>query len=96
MDAEGRAPPCGGNPTLSSEGMQAPHPPSAPAARCPPPPHAVFEAEGRTFPVSALFLEDVYQETQYRLAPDAPAAMRGGKGRASASAMRKNMSGGSR
>ena len=33
-------------------------------------------AEGRTFPVSQVFLEDVYAMTSYRLAEDSPAALR--------------------
>ncbi|KAG2438593.1 hypothetical protein HXX76_005143 [Chlamydomonas incerta] len=36
----------------------------------------VLHAAGRTFPVSRLFLEDVYEVTGYRLASDAPAALR--------------------
>ena len=40
--------------------------------RCP-----VITTMGRTFPVQQLFLEDVYRLTQYRLAPDSPAALRG-------------------
>eukprot|EP00983_Pelagomonas_calceolata_P090710 1157455-Pelagomonas_calceolata.AAC.1 len=56
---------------------------------------AVLTAEGRTFPVEALFLEDVYYATGYRLAPDAPAAMRSGGARANANAMRKQAGGGS-
>ncbi|GIL59638.1 hypothetical protein Vafri_14371, partial [Volvox africanus] len=36
----------------------------------------VLQAAGRTFPVSRLFLEDVYEATGYRLASDAPAALR--------------------
>ncbi|GIM09480.1 hypothetical protein Vretimale_13310, partial [Volvox reticuliferus] len=36
----------------------------------------VLQAAGRTFPVSRLFLEDVYEVTGYRLASDAPAALR--------------------
>ena len=56
----------------------------------------MLTAEGRTYPVEALFLEDVYSATGYRLAPDAPAAMRGGGARANANAMRKQAGGGSR
>lgn len=33
-------------------------------------------AQGRTFPVSQIFLEDIYQLTNYRLADDSPAALR--------------------
>jgi hypothetical protein len=42
----------------------------------------VLSAEGRTHPVQQLFLEEVYDMTGYRLAPDAPAALkhRGKKG----------------
>ncbi|KAG2502148.1 hypothetical protein HYH03_000635 [Edaphochlamys debaryana] len=36
----------------------------------------VLHAAGRTFPVSRLFLEDVYAATGYRLAADAPAALK--------------------
>ncbi|KAG2435548.1 hypothetical protein HYH02_011842 [Chlamydomonas schloesseri] len=36
----------------------------------------VLHAAGRTFPVSRMFLEDVYEVTGYRLASDAPAALR--------------------
>ncbi|GLI66501.1 hypothetical protein VaNZ11_010328 [Volvox africanus] len=36
----------------------------------------VLQAAGRTFPVSRLFLEDVYEATGYRLASDAPVALR--------------------
>jgi hypothetical protein len=53
-------------------------------------------AEGRTFPVEALFLEDVYQATQYRLPPDASAALRGGAARASAHQMQRQAAGGNR
>lgn len=37
---------------------------------------AVLHAAGRTFPVTRMFLEDVYGMTGYRLASDAPAALR--------------------
>lgn len=36
----------------------------------------VFNAQGRTFPVETIFLEDILSHTGYLLAPDAPAAMR--------------------
>ncbi|GAX74754.1 hypothetical protein CEUSTIGMA_g2201.t1 [Chlamydomonas eustigma] len=35
----------------------------------------VLSAEGRTYPVEQYFLEDVYAATQYKLAPDAKAAL---------------------
>lgn len=57
---------------------------------------AVMTAEGRTFPVETMFLEDVYHATGYRLAPDAPAAIRSGGARANANAMRKQAGGGDR
>ncbi len=57
---------------------------------------AVVSAEGRTFPVQALYLEDVYALTGYRLAPDAPAALRTGAARAAAGALRKQAGGGSK
>ena len=41
---------------------------------------AKMAAQGRTFPVEQLFLEDVYERTGYRLADDAPAALRRGRG----------------
>jgi hypothetical protein len=56
----------------------------------------VLEAEGHTFPVDAVFLEDVYRTIGYRLARDAPAAMRTGGARANANAMRKQAGGGNR
>lgn len=34
-----------------------------------------MSAKGRTFPVEQIFLEDVYEMTQYRLSDDAPAAL---------------------
>lgn len=40
----------------------------------------VVAAAGRTFPVTQLFLEDVYEATGYVLAPDSPAARRRGRG----------------
>jgi len=36
----------------------------------------VLTAEGRTFPVETLHLEDVYERLSYLLAPDSPAALR--------------------
>jgi len=49
----------------------------------------VLAAEGRTFPVDQMYLEDVYGLTQYRLAPDSPAALRGRVGGREASARLK-------
>src|SRR5688572_7372106 len=57
----------------------------------------VIFAEGRTFPVERLYLEDVYQLLQYKLEPDSPCAVRGGSAqRASAAALAKNAAGGSK
>lgn len=42
-----------------------------------------LHAAGRNFPVRGLFLEDVYEETGYVLAPDAPAAQKAGSGHGS-------------
>jgi ATP-dependent RNA helicase DHX29 len=50
-----------------------PHNGSSTASKTVPP---VFNAQGRTFPVDTIFLEDILLHTGYLLAPDAPAAMR--------------------
>jgi ATP-dependent RNA helicase DHX29 len=39
----------------------------------------ILTAEGRTFPVSCVYLEDVYELTGYLLPPDSPAALRAPK-----------------
>lgn len=57
----------------------------------------VLYAEGRTFPVQRLYLEDVYAATRYALEPDAPAALRPGAAqRAAAAAMVKHAGGGNK
>ena len=38
----------------------------------------ILTSSGRTFPVQQLFLEDIYEETGYVVAPDAPVARRSG------------------
>lgn len=48
-----------------------PHPLSTPCVTA-----AVVTAEGRTFPVQHLYLEDAYEAVQYRLDPDSSAALR--------------------
>ncbi|EFJ53272.1 hypothetical protein VOLCADRAFT_86387 [Volvox carteri f. nagariensis] len=55
----------------------------------------VLHAAGRTFPVSRLFLEDVYEATEYRLASDAPAALRR-RGPGAAQVYAQRLGGGSR
>ena len=62
----------------------------------PSPPAKVLAAEGRTFPVDQMYLEDVYGLTQYRLAPDSPAALRGRVGGREASARLKKQAAASR
>ena len=58
------------------------------------PTYKVLTAEGRAFPVDQMYLEDVYSLTQYKLAPDSPAALRGRPGGREASARLKKQAGG--
>jgi ATP-dependent RNA helicase DHX29 len=64
----------GGNGTdTDRDSVVVPHNGSSTASKTVPP---VFNAQGRTFPVETIFLEDILSHTGYLLAPDAPAAMR--------------------
>lgn len=52
----------------------------------------VLSCPGRTFPVSVSYLEDVYAETNYMLAPDSRAAFRPGSAAAAAAAAQRKAS----
>jgi ATP-dependent RNA helicase DHX29 len=73
-----------GGGALSPQSAQQQQHQQQPPPRPPNTPVPVIACGGRTFPVEVRYLEDVYGETGYRLAPESRAAVRGNARRAAA------------